>query len=160
MQSSTPLCLARSQGHLGFAGCGFTHPVLGGVDRSPHSNSQPLMKSGPPDRHSVALGAGCPIRNTGRCGGQWQAAGSVWAGCWSDLIVSDRASGWLQGRPFRGRRLSCNRWHHKQLLWGPAANACSKGASSYFCTLPLHPYPLSLGRGRSKDGVLLFVLFL
>lgn len=87
----------------------------------------------------------------------------MWAECWADLIVSDRASGWLPGRPFRGSGLSCGRWHHQQLLWGLAADACSEGASSDFCTPPPHPHPLSLGRAREgwcPAFCLVFVVFI
>lgn len=54
------------------------------------------MKNGPPDRRSVILGIGGPVRNPGWGGGAVQAAGPVWAERWADLIVSDRASGRLQ----------------------------------------------------------------
>lgn len=125
---STPGCCPQP-GAPWACGCDFPRPVSGGVARR---------------RAGLLTG---PVRNTGRRGGLWQAAGPVWAACWGDLIVPDRASGWLQGRPFRGSRLSCNRWHRRQLLWGLAADACSKGASSDFCT------PLPTPTPRPRGGV-------
>lgn len=40
-------------------------------------------------------------RENTRWGELWQAAGLGWVQCWADLIVSDRVSGQLQGKPFR-----------------------------------------------------------
>lgn len=116
--------------------------------------------TGLPDRCSVILGAGSPVRNT-RSGELWLAAGPVWAERWADLMVPDRASGRLQGKPFRGSSPGGNRWHHKQLVWGPAG-ACSEPLLR--CPGPSWSPPLAVpgeaSRGVCPALLLFFAVFI